>query len=538
MFRFKLATKILLNSIAYITIFGALVIAWLIPAYNKGVWDLAGLNSQHLVEAASNILSYYNEQAQNQKMTLAEAQGEAAAILKKMKYQADGYFFVINLEPRMIVHPDASLVGQDVSNQKDLKGRKIFVEIARLAQDKGADFIAYEWQKSGAGNGVDATKLDYIKLFKPWKWVIATGVYINDAKAEVGVNNLSAWAMIIFMTMIGGGLLTSFLISRAITRPFNSSINNLTRSAEQVAAASAELSTSSQQLSSGSAEQAAALEETSSTLEESASMIQQNTEHTKQAALLAKQAKELSDKGNQEMQEMITSMAELKKSSTQIAKIIKVIDDIAFQTNILALNAAIEAARAGEAGMGFAVVAEEVRNLAQRSAQAAKDTTAIIESNIDLSDKGTQVVEMVKASLAEIALQIKKVSELMEEIAAASQEQYQGIAQVNQALAQVETVTQQNSSTADESAAASAELYAQAQSMMNAVRRLSGLINGEKTKAGEAMDAKESGARQAPAHTGHLTASNTKLTAHPVSRHRPPAEVTPEDIIPLEKDKF
>ena len=165
--------------------------------------------------------------------------------------------------------------------------------------------------------------------------------------------------------------------------------------------------------------------------------------------------------------------------SDQIAKIIKVIDDIAFQTNILALNAAIEAARAGEAGMGFAVVAEEVRNLAQRSAQAAKDTTAIIETNIELSGNGVLVAGKVSEALNEITAQAKKVNELMDEIAAAGQEQSQGVNQVNQGMTQIETVTQQNAATAEESASAAEELNAQADNIRQIINELSRLVNGK-----------------------------------------------------------
>ncbi len=219
---------------------------------------------------------------------------------------------------------------------------------------------------------------------------------------------------------------TSF-ITQSIARPMNSMIARIGESAGQVAVASHQLSASASQLSQGSAEQAAAIEETSSTLQESASMMAQNDNNTKQAALFSVQAEESANKGSAEMKQMMESIQEIKKSSDQIAKIIKVIDDIAFQTNILALNAAIEAARAGEAGMGFAVVAEEVRNLAGRSAQAAKDTTAIIETNIELSNVGVAVADKVREALNEITAQSKKVSQLMDEIAAASQEQVQGI---------------------------------------------------------------------------------------------------------------
>ncbi|HBE80037.1 MAG TPA: hypothetical protein DDW65_19990, partial [Firmicutes bacterium] len=261
------------------------------------------------------------------------------------------------------------------------------------------------------------------------------------------------------------GMLLAFLITRSITKPMNSITSRIGEGAGQVAAASGELSVSAQLLSQGSTEQAAAIEETSSTLQQSASMMEQNSTNTIQAAQLSVEAKKTADKGNIEMQQMMESIQEIKDSSDQIAKIIKVIDDIAFQTNILALNAAIEAARAGEAGMGFAVVAEEVRTLAGKSAEAAKNTAAIIDSNIQLANKGVAVAGKVSEALAEITIQSQKVSKLMDEIAASSREQAQGVVQVNKAMTQMETVTQQNAANAEERASAAAELSAQAENM-------------------------------------------------------------------------
>jgi methyl-accepting chemotaxis protein len=197
---------------------------------------------------------------------------------------------------------------------------------------------------------------------------------------------------------------------------------------------------------------------------------------------LAAQTKVASDKGNDEMENMMYSMIEIKKSSDQIKKIIKVIDEIAFQTNILALNAAVEAARAGDAGMGFAVVAEEVRNLAQRSAQAASDTAYMIEGNIELSETGVSVAKRVGESLSEITIQANKVKDLMEEIDTASQEQSQGILQINKAIGQMEKATRQNETISEESAGASEELGDQVESLKEVIYKLAELINGDKVK--------------------------------------------------------
>lgn len=269
-------------------------------------------------------------------------------------------------------------------------------------------------------------------------------------------------------------------------------------------------------------------------------MVQQNTENTRQAATLSEQAKVAADKGNGEMTEMMNSMNEIKKSSDEISKIIKVIDEIAFQTNILALNAAVEAARAGDAGMGFAVVAEEVRNLAQRSAQAAKDTAGIIENNINMSKTGVEVANKVGESLAEITVQAKKVNELMDEISAASQEQSQGISQINKAIVEMEKVTQENASTAEESAASSEQLSAQAENLKEMVGRLVELVEGEderrnsnNTRTRDYGKRGSGGSKYTNTQQHRYVPTTTKKLSSSNKTHI----INPEDVIPLDEDK-
>ena len=285
----------------------------------------------------------------------------------------------------------------------------------------------------------------------------------------------------LLVVILGGlGVLISLglMISNMITRPIKYAIDSLNIGTDEVSTASSQVSAASQQLAEGTSEQAAAIQETSSTLEETSSMVHQNRENTQQAATLARQANQYAHKSNTEMARMMTSMSELKSSSNEIAKIIKVIDEIAFQTNILSLNAAVEAARAGDAGKGFAVVAEEVRNLAQRSAQAAKDTAVIIESNISLSDSGVDIAQNVRASVESIEEQAKKVSELLDEISVATNEQAQGVDQINKAVSQMEMVLSTNAQTAEEAAAASRTLEDQAINVKEIVNTLVVLVDG------------------------------------------------------------
>ena len=302
----------------------------------------------------------------------------------------------------------------------------------------------------------------------------------DELQAQNQKDAASANAILLVVSFVSLGLLVflGMMISSMITRPIKYAIDSLNIGTDEVSTASSQVSAASQQLAEGTSEQAAAIQETSSTLEETSSMVHQNRENTQQAATLARQANQYAHKSNSEMANMMRSMSELKSSSNEIAKIIKVIDEIAFQTNILSLNAAVEAARAGDAGKGFAVVAEEVRNLAQRSAQAAKDTAVIIESNISLSDSGVDIAQNVRASVESIEEQAKKVSELLDEISVATNEQAQGVDQINKAVSQMEVVLGSNARTAEEAAAASRTLEDQAVNVKEIVNSLVVLVDG------------------------------------------------------------
>ncbi len=245
-------------------------------------------------------------------------------------------------------------------------------------------------------------------------------------------------------------------------------------SAEQVSAAS-------RNLAEGANAQAASLERTSASLKELFSITKRNAENAQQANDLAKQAREAADKGMAHMEGMSTAMRAIKGSSDDVAKIIKTIDEIAFQTNILALNAAVEAARAGEAGKGFAVVAEEVRHLAQRSAQAAKETAVKIENAISNTTQGVAITSQVAQSLRDIVVRARQVNELASGVAGASQEQTRGITQINAAVGQVDRVTQNNAASAEQTAAAAEKLNAQTDGMRRAVDDLMRLVGDHET---------------------------------------------------------
>jgi methyl-accepting chemotaxis protein len=303
----------------------------------------------------------------------------------------------------------------------------------------------------------------------------------TERQTAAAAGMMTTIAVIAIVGLIALAAMTLWLTRRNVVNPLHRSLGELAASARQVSAASSQVSGASQSLSEGATQQAASLEETSASMEEMASMTRKNAENSQQAAVMVAESERLVQSANGALGEMVASMAAIKQSSDKVAKIIKTIDEIAFQTNILALNAAVEAARAGDAGMGFAVVADEVRALAQRSARAAQDTAALIEESIARSNEGQQKVQLVTGAIESMTASTGHVKRLVDEVTEASRQQAQGIAQVSQAIAQMETVTQGTAATAEESAAASEELNAQAKTSMQIVAEVSNLVDGGAT---------------------------------------------------------
>lgn len=345
----------------------------------------------------------------------------------------------------------------------------------------------------------------------------------GDRASQSAVETVSSgrsitWLLALLGIAVGAGL--TYFIVKGINSTLISNISELRDGAEQIASAASQVSSSSQSLAQGSSEQAASLEETSASSEEINSMARKNTDNSRSTAHLLGESQEKVTLANKHLTEMVESMNDITASSGKISKIIKVIDEIAFQTNILALNAAVEAARAGEAGMGFAVVADEVRSLAQRSAQAAKDTAILIEDSIAKSNEGKSKVDQVAIAIRAVTEDTARVKVMVDEVSLGSEEQSRGIEQISKAIVQMEQVTQTTAANAEESAAAAEELNAQSETLKDIVLRLQSMVESNSTQPRHSIKNSTTTRKissSKPNFTSHLATLKPQFKSQPVA---------------------
>ncbi|SFU74355.1 methyl-accepting chemotaxis protein [Pseudoduganella namucuonensis] len=467
-------------------------------------------NVQQTVEAAHGILVHFHNQEKAGLMPRAEAQKQAKDTIKGLRYAGTEYFWLNDMQPKMVMHPiKPELDGKDLSGNKDPTGKQLFVEFVNVVKAKGGGSVEYMWPKPGSDTPVK--KVSYVKGFEPWGWLIGSGVYVDTVDAAIRARTIEFslaavllaglllaigvlisrsllkqlggepdYASGIARSIAGGDLSVAIDLKRddgasmlngikAMRDDLAKIVTEVRMATDTIATASGEIAAGNADLSARTESQASSLEQTAASMEELTSTVKQNAENARQANALAESASNVARKGGAVVSQVVDTMASINDSSRKIVDIISVIDGIAFQTNILALNAAVEAARAGEQGRGFAVVASEVRNLAQRSAAAAKEIKTLIGTSVDTVEAGNKLVAEAGSTMDEVVASVRKVTEIVGEISSASNEQSAGIAQVNQAITQMDAVTQQNAALVEQAAAAAESMQKQAAALMRAV---------------------------------------------------------------------
>jgi methyl-accepting chemotaxis protein len=462
------------------------------------------------VETAHGLAVHFHALSAQGKITEEQAKVQVLDAIRSLRYSKSEYFWINDMHPKMVMHPiKPELEGKDLSENKDPTGKFLFVEFVNTVKKSGAGFVNYMWPKPGAEQPVQ--KVSYVKGFAPWGWVIGSGVYVDTVTATIWDRALKMGlsSLVLAAVLLGVGLVIARSILRqlggepryanAITEQIAQGnlgvqidlkpgddhsllhslrvmrdnmagiVGRVRQGSESVAIASTEIAQGNHDLSARTESQASALEQTAASMEELGSTVRQNADNARQANALAQSASSVAMQGGEVVGNVVDKMKAINESSRKISDIIAVIDSIAFQTNILALNAAVEAARAGEQGRGFAVVAGEVRLLAGRSAEAAKEIKGLISVSVERVDQGSALVDQARQTMNEVVQSIRRVTDIVGEISSASTEQSSAVAQVGEAVTQMDQSTQQNAAMVEQIASAASGLKSQANELVQTV---------------------------------------------------------------------
>ncbi|CDG80863.1 methyl-accepting chemotaxis protein [Janthinobacterium agaricidamnosum] len=467
----------------------------------------------NIADLGLSTIKLFGEQAAAGKISKEQAQEQATAIIKNMRFGKDGYLTITNFDGYALMNPfKPENNGKNMIDFQDANGTYMYRDIVAAGMSEtGAGFVRYVWPRPGQSGAVP--KLSRVAGYKPWRWNVMVGVYMDDIDQAF---QAALWKSLGLLVILCGALSAIVIaINRSLRHALGgepeyaaqvaekishndlsgtvtthaddkgsvlfamktmqsnlaSTIAEIRHSADTIATASREIASGNMDLSARTEMQASSLEETAASMEQLTSTVAHNVQNAVQANQLAKAASEVAQQGGAVVAKVIDTMQTINDSATRIVDIISVIDGIAFQTNILALNAAVEAARAGEQGRGFAVVATEVRNLAHRSAAAAKEIKVLIGDSVDSIAAGSALVAQAGTTMDQVVASVSRVTDIMSEITAASHEQSTGIGHVNQAITEMDGVTQQNAALVEQAAAAAGSLQDQAGNLAQLVSR-------------------------------------------------------------------
>jgi len=480
------------------------------------------IDLMNLDDAGLSILKLYGEKATSGALSKEDAQKQAIASIQALRFGKDGYI-TITQGTRSVMNPfKMENNGKDMADFKDPNGVYLYRDIAAAgAKPEGGGFVRYSWIRPNTKEPVP--KMSRVVHFAQWDWDLVTGAYIDDidnafynslykSAGVLALVCLVLWAIVSVVNkslrhtiggdpeyvgeiarQIAGGDLSAHIKThesdrasilfgmKAMQARLADTIGEIRRSADTIATASGEIASGNMDLSARTESQASSLEETAASMEELTSTVNQNADNAVQANQLVMSASAVAEKGGRVVSQVVQTMDTINASATRIVDIISVIDGIAFQTNILALNAAVEAARAGEQGRGFAVVASEVRNLAQRSAGAAKEIKELINASVDSINAGSALVAEAGTTMDQVVASVSRVTQIMSAITEASSEQSTGIGHVNTAITEMDSVTQQNAALVEQAAAAAGSMQDQAGRLAELVSRFK--LEGETAAA-------------------------------------------------------
>lgn len=453
------------------------LLSWTVWRFRELLLDARSHYPQAAVEAATSQVALYEELEAKGSMTRAQAQAAALEHLERLRFDGSNYVWVNDLHPTMVMHPmNPALDGQDLSLKKDPNGKLLFVEMvkgvsASASHDAHVDYL---WPKPGAEKPVPKTS--YVKLVPRWGWVIGAGVYTDDVRASV--NGVVLIAVVVSAIGLVISLLLSISMARRLSAPLEHAITSLEAGSTHVADASQMVARVSESLAQDSMSSASALQQSTTAMNGVSTRTKRNADDTDEVQRLMRSTTEQVERATRQLTEVRHHMDRVTETGREVSKVVKTIDDIAFQTNLLALNAAIEAARAGAAGAGFAVVAEQVRALAMRCAEASKTSADLIDRTVSGITEGTTLVTGSSAGFAALANDVRQVDTLLLGIAKASSEQATNLGEVGHGLRALDTTTQHTAANAQEIASAAQELNGQAATLQTIVHDLHHLIEG------------------------------------------------------------